>query len=133
MKRKEGVYLIKVVDKLPKKGNLNYLYTIKGKEFKELFEYSSTGSYNTITVGSSGGSSILASGVANATPGNTVGDTFNIPHGLATTPNIAQVSIILGTAEPHILALTSVDSTNIVVENFDGWGASTDIIWKVTQ
>ena len=36
---REGVYLIKVVDKLPKRGNSNYLYTLRGQDFRQFYEW----------------------------------------------------------------------------------------------
>ena len=81
----------------------------------------------------SGGSSILASGTTITSPVNISGDFVTIPHGLVTTPSKEQVILSLGTLEPIILTLSSVDATNIIVGNFDGWNPGTDIIWKVIQ
>ena len=49
----EGTYLIKRVRKLPKKGNANYLYFIKGDIVDKLYRWNNTrGSYDEILIGS---------------------------------------------------------------------------------
>ena len=56
----EGVYLIKRIEKLPKRGNSNYLYAIKSGTMDKLYRWKSSGKYETIIVGSDAIDSILA-------------------------------------------------------------------------
>jgi len=49
----EGHYTIKLVDKLPKKGNFNWLYAIRGAKLDKFYKPTQTGKYENIQVGTS--------------------------------------------------------------------------------
>lgn len=67
IKEREGHYTIKIVDKLPKKGNANWLFALRGEEgnttISELFEWSiDKKSFESIKIGSSTETIIISGG-----------------------------------------------------------------------
>lgn len=50
--KEEGHYTIKRVDRLPKKGNYNWLYILKADRLEVLYKYTQSGEYEEIPVGS---------------------------------------------------------------------------------
>ena len=64
MVREEGHYTIKRVDKLPKKGNANWLYVIKANTIDKFYRWLPNGTYEEISLVGSGGASSYISNVA---------------------------------------------------------------------
>ena len=67
---REGVYLIKVVDKLPKRGNSNYLYTLRGQDFRQFYEWNQkigTFEINDLEAWATGTASVSITGGTNTT------------------------------------------------------------------
>jgi len=78
--KKEGLYTLKKVDKLPKKGNNNWLYFLStDNPITTLYEPNINGSYEEINIGGSGGDIYLQSGTnVTITGTGTQGDPYII-------------------------------------------------------
>ena len=79
MSRTEGHYTIKIVDKLPKRLNANFLYTLRGENFSRFFERNAVTGKTEIAVTSSNTSSAITSGTGvNVTGSGTTSDPYVI-------------------------------------------------------
>lgn len=78
--KEEGHYTIKRINKLPKKGNANFLYAIKGDTIDKLYRAIPKGGYETISIGSvADGKTYLESGTdVNVTGTGTLSDPYVI-------------------------------------------------------
>ncbi|MCB1712245.1 MAG: hypothetical protein KDH96_07155 [Candidatus Riesia sp.] len=115
--RKEGQYTLQKVDRLPTRGNANWLYFLESDDpVQILYEWNSNGTYTAISIGGSGGIQSIVAGanitIDNTDPSNPVISSTGGSGGIDSV--VAGNGITVNTTDPDnpVINSTGLESLN---------------------